>query len=135
MNSVMPRANGPNIVGCYMLRPFTHPVACCWELLNKVRNQSNFQLHANGRNNSQKCRELLRPFAHSFNSWKRKDFKPCFVIKCYYSLFSMGFRIIYKFILKFLLSKKYKYFVVLRTLVQTKDVSSKHHFSAPASRD
>ena len=20
----------PNIVGCYMLRPFAHPVACCW---------------------------------------------------------------------------------------------------------
>ena len=23
------RANGRNIVGCYMLRPFPHPVACC----------------------------------------------------------------------------------------------------------
>ena len=23
----------PNIVGCYMLRPFAHPVACCWMLL------------------------------------------------------------------------------------------------------
>ena len=22
-------ANGRNIVGCYMLRPFAHPVACC----------------------------------------------------------------------------------------------------------
>ena len=22
----------PNIVGCYMLRPFAHPVACCWML-------------------------------------------------------------------------------------------------------
>ena len=22
----------PNIVGCYMLRPFAHPVACCWIL-------------------------------------------------------------------------------------------------------
>ena len=39
---VKPRANGrnivawpstPNIVGCYMLRPFVHPVVCCWELL------------------------------------------------------------------------------------------------------
>ena len=28
-----PRANGRNIVGCYMLRPFAHPVACCWILL------------------------------------------------------------------------------------------------------
>ena len=23
----------PNLVGCYMLRPFAHPVACCWMLL------------------------------------------------------------------------------------------------------
>ena len=29
------RANGRNIVGCYMLRPFAYPVACCWELLGK----------------------------------------------------------------------------------------------------
>ena len=36
--SLKPRANGRNIVGCYMLRPFAHPVAsccanvvaCCW---------------------------------------------------------------------------------------------------------
>ena len=28
-----PRANGRNIVGCYMLRPFALPVACCWMLL------------------------------------------------------------------------------------------------------
>ena len=40
------RENGRNIVGCYMLRPFAHPqcidvVACCWELLRKVWNQSN----------------------------------------------------------------------------------------------
>ena len=28
-----PRANGRNIVGWYMLRPFAHPVACCWMLL------------------------------------------------------------------------------------------------------
>ena len=31
-----PRANGCNIVGCYMLRPFAHPVACCWTLLRVV---------------------------------------------------------------------------------------------------
>ena len=31
-----PRANGRNIVGCYMLRPFAHPVACCWILLRVV---------------------------------------------------------------------------------------------------
>ena len=27
------RAKGRYIVGCYMLRLFTHPVACCWMLL------------------------------------------------------------------------------------------------------
>ena len=37
-----PRANGRNIVGCYMLRPFAHPVACCCVLLRKVWNRSNF---------------------------------------------------------------------------------------------
>ena len=26
----------PNIVECYMLRPFAHPVACCWMLLRVV---------------------------------------------------------------------------------------------------
>ena len=29
-------AKTPNIVGCYMLRPFAHPVACCWVLLGVV---------------------------------------------------------------------------------------------------
>ena len=29
-------ANGQNIVGCYMLCPFPHPVACCWMLLRVV---------------------------------------------------------------------------------------------------
>ena len=38
----------PNIVGCYMLCPFAHPVACCWMLLGKVWNRSNFSA-----NNSQ----------------------------------------------------------------------------------
>ena len=30
------RANGRNIVGCYMSRLFAHPVACCWMLLRVV---------------------------------------------------------------------------------------------------
>ena len=29
VSTVMPRENGRNIVGCYMLRPVAHPVACC----------------------------------------------------------------------------------------------------------
>ena len=39
---VKPRPNGRNIVTCYMLRPFAHPIACftllygCWELSRKV---------------------------------------------------------------------------------------------------
>ena len=40
--SFKPCANGRNIVGCYMLRPFAHPAACCWMLLRKVGNRSNF---------------------------------------------------------------------------------------------
>ena len=36
VRTVKPRANGRNIVGCYMLRPFAHPVACCWMLLRVV---------------------------------------------------------------------------------------------------
>ena len=44
----------PNIVGCYMLCPFAHPVACCSVLLRKVWNRSN-ELRANGRSNSQHC--------------------------------------------------------------------------------
>ena len=42
------RANGPNIVECYLLCPFAHPVACCCVLLGvqlrKVWNRSNFYL-------------------------------------------------------------------------------------------
>ena len=30
---IKPRENGRNIVGCYMLRPFAHIVACCCLLL------------------------------------------------------------------------------------------------------
>ena len=42
------RANGRNIVGCYMVRPFAHLVACCCVLLRKVWKRSNFSA-----NNSQ----------------------------------------------------------------------------------
>ena len=62
-----PCENGRNIVGhhlptlldvicCVRLHTLLHVVPCCWKLLCKVWNQSNFQLHANGRNNSQHCR-------------------------------------------------------------------------------
>ena len=31
-----PLPTTPNIVGCYMLRPFARPVACCWMFLRVV---------------------------------------------------------------------------------------------------
>ena len=46
--SLKPCSNGRNIVGCYILCPFAHPVACCcimfvaWCLWHKVWNRSNF---------------------------------------------------------------------------------------------
>ena len=55
-------ANNPKL--CWILRvaPVCTPccmllgvVGCCWELLRKVWNRSNFSLRANGRNNSQQC--------------------------------------------------------------------------------
>ena len=45
----------PNIVGCYILHTFAHPVACCWELLRKVWKRSNVYLHVNERNSFQNC--------------------------------------------------------------------------------
>ena len=33
-------ANGRNIVGCYILCPFAHPVACFWMFLSKVWNRT-----------------------------------------------------------------------------------------------
>ena len=29
IHALKPSPNGRNIVGCYLLRPFAHPVACC----------------------------------------------------------------------------------------------------------
>ena len=70
---VKPHANGRNIVGCYILRPFAHPVGCCWMLLGllrKVWNRSNFSA-----NNSQhffvpgspkRSATMLDPFAQLF---------------------------------------------------------------------
>ena len=53
------------------LHTLLHVVACCWELLRKVWNCSNFKLRANGRNNSQQCWEFLArmscPFARGFS--------------------------------------------------------------------
>ena len=54
---IKPRANGRNIVGWYMLRPFAHllhVIAWCCVLL-WVWNRSNVKLRTNGRNNSRHC--------------------------------------------------------------------------------
>ena len=54
-----------NIVGCYMLRPFAHPVACCCVLLGVVA-QSLKPVKLLGLGLvGQQCWELLRPFARS----------------------------------------------------------------------
>ena len=55
-----PHANGRNIVGqelptlfgCMLLALHTllHVVACCWDLLRKVWNRSDFKLRGNGLN-------------------------------------------------------------------------------------
>ena len=61
----------PNIVGCYMLRPFADPVARCCVLLRKVWNRSNVKLRANGRYNSQHCWPVGSCWVH-FHSFREK---------------------------------------------------------------
>ena len=67
--SVVPRANlGRNIVVCYMLRPFAHPVACCCVLLGVVAQSLNpVKLLAKCKQTLQvpAMLELFRPFACS----------------------------------------------------------------------
>ena len=66
--------NRRNIVGCYTLRPFRHPVACCCLLLGccaKFETGQNYKATykiTNGRNKSQHCWASLRPFPRSFMS-------------------------------------------------------------------
>ena len=66
------RVNRRNIVECYMLRPFGHPVACCCLLLGccaKFETRQNCKATykiTNGRNKSQHCWASLRPFPRSF---------------------------------------------------------------------
>ena len=79
--SLKPRANGRDIVGCYLFYPFAHPIACSWEFFHKVLNSSNVELRENGRNNSQHCWELLGLFARSFSK--------CFVL--FYLLYLMPY--------------------------------------------
>ena len=62
--SIKPHANGHNIVGCYMLRPFAHPAACCYVLFGVVV-QSLKPVKRLTTCKRCKCWELLRPFARS----------------------------------------------------------------------
>ena len=56
----------PNIVGSYMLRPFAHPVACCFAKFETGQTFSPLQTDATFlANNSQHCRELLCSFSRS----------------------------------------------------------------------
>ena len=73
--NVMLLANGPNVVCqqlptlldvtcCVSLYTLLHVVACCWKVLRKVWNRSNFKLRTNGRNIVGSCwQTMLRPFA------------------------------------------------------------------------
>ena len=65
----------PNIFGCYMLRLFALPVACCCELLRRVWNQSTFcymQTDAAAPQNVGSCwPNMFCPFPRDFKQlWK-----------------------------------------------------------------
>ena len=68
-----PRANGRNIVGCYMLRSFAHPVACCWMLLRVVaqglKPVTLFSQQVPTVPWSPKCSAMLDPFAQLFQHY------------------------------------------------------------------
>ena len=71
---------GHNIVGHYMLRPFSHTVACCCDFLGVVASVYTPMQHRRKQHATllaQHCRDLLCPFARrslrvqrfSFNNW------------------------------------------------------------------
>ena len=67
--NIKPRTNGHNIVGCYILRSFAQPVACCWVLLGVVAQS----LEPTTPNISvvscspKRCATMLDPFAQLSN--------------------------------------------------------------------
>ena len=77
----------PNIVGCYMLRPFTHPVACCWMLLRNVWNRSNVSANnsqdffcsviAKAQRNNVGCWGHARPVRMVYKNLWAVSFPPC----------------------------------------------------------
>ena len=61
-----PRANGRNIAGYFLLRPFAHPVACCWEFIGtKFETGQTFSKRRQQLPTflGQQSWELLHPFA------------------------------------------------------------------------
>ena len=68
MHCLKPSANGNDIVGCYILCPFAHPVACCCAKFETGQTFSYVQMDTTTPNIvGQKCWELLHPFAPSLS--------------------------------------------------------------------
>ena len=73
------RANGRNIVECYMLSPFAHPVACCWMLLRVAQSLKPVKLFSQQlptfllfRESPKRSATMLDPFAQLFqHCWGR----------------------------------------------------------------
>ena len=68
--NIKPCANEGNIVECYMLRPFAHPVACCCELVGVVASIST-PLPKRTQQRQFKDRQLN---SMTFQAWKMKFF-------------------------------------------------------------
>ena len=81
--TVKPHVNGRNVVGCYILRPFAHPVACCCALLGEVaQSLKPVKLLAACKRtqqlpilSDQQCWELLCQFVRRFNLISKKRAK------------------------------------------------------------
>ena len=67
MDRVKPPGNGRNIAGCYMVRPFAHPVSCCCMLLGVVAESLKpVKLLATCKR-TQQLPTMLRPFARGLS--------------------------------------------------------------------
>ena len=67
MDRVKPPGNGRNIAGCYMVRPFAHPVSCCCMLLGvAAESLKPVKLLATCKR-TQQLPTMLRPFARGLS--------------------------------------------------------------------
>ena len=100
-----PRANGRNIVGRYMLRPFAHAVVCCWMLLHVVgqslkpvkllsQQLPTFLLFRNRRSVAQQCWIHLYSSSHIISCIWWGEIKCCCCCCCWGHARSL--RMIYK---------------------------------------